>query len=316
MRIIILGYNGLIGRSILENLNKYDSLDLICVGRNIKDKPYTNSRVRYFKWTIINFKKTHLLFLQKADVIINCVGKNDDNTLELKYINIIFVKKLLRHINNLKSKVRFIHMSSVAVYGGAKKYFGQSKLINENSNTKVNDLYSKSKLKSDLLIQNKVKKNLKKNFSYTILRISNVFGEKKKSNLFRFFLTSLKFSFWIKSFNDIRFNFVNVKDVAQAVILTIFKLNVSKNKIYIVSDDCKQKSLYDAYQKFHKKKIVRIQIPFNFIKFLIYFFPIPKKLFNLFLIISSRISYSNTRIKNELNYIPRFSMSKKIRTLK
>ena len=316
MKIIILGYNGLIGHSILKNLNKYNSLDIICVGRNIQNKPYTNSRVRYFKWNFITFKKSDLLFLQKADIIINCVGKNDNNTFELEYINIVFVKKLLQHINNLQSKVRFIHMSSVAVYGGAKKYFGQSKLINENSKTNINDLYSKSKLKSDLLIQNKVKKNINKNFSFTILRISNVFGEKKNSNLFRFFLTSLKFSFWIKSFNDIKFNFVNAKDVAQAVTLSIFNLNVSKNKIFIVSDDCKQKSLYDAYQKLYKKKITNIKIPFNFIRFLIYFLPIPKKMLNFFLIISSRISYSNTRIKKELNYIPRFSMLKKIKTFK
>ena len=38
MRIIILGYTGLIGSSILENLANNSSVDLVCVGRDIKNK--------------------------------------------------------------------------------------------------------------------------------------------------------------------------------------------------------------------------------------------------------------------------------------
>ena len=64
--------------------------------------------------------------------------------------------------------------------------------------------------------------------------------EIKKTNLFRFLIFSLKFKFWIRSFDDVMFNFVNLKDVTQAVILIVNNLNKSKNKIYIVSDDCKQ----------------------------------------------------------------------------
>ena len=312
MKIIILGYTGLIGLSILENLRKFSSVDLICVGRNIKKKPYKNTNVRYFRWDFVSFKKSDLFFLDKADIIINCVGKMDENVLQLEYSNITFVKKILKYINNLKFKVRFIHMSSVAVYSATKKYLGQRKLITENSKTQADDLYSKSKIKSDLLVQNKIKKN----FSYTILRISNVFGGKKKSNLFKFFLTSLKFGFWFKSFDDVEFNFVNVKDVAQATILIIFNPKVSKNKIYNVSDDCKQRLLYNYYQKLCHKKITIIKVSINIIKFLIYYFPIPKKLFNLFLIMSSRVSYSNIKIKKELNFIPRHSIIKKIKTFK
>ena len=38
MKIVILGYAGLIGNSILENLAKNTSFNLICVGRNIKNR--------------------------------------------------------------------------------------------------------------------------------------------------------------------------------------------------------------------------------------------------------------------------------------
>ena len=38
MKIVILGYTGLIGNSILDQLSKNKSLDIICVGRKIKKK--------------------------------------------------------------------------------------------------------------------------------------------------------------------------------------------------------------------------------------------------------------------------------------
>ena len=315
MRIVILGYTGLIGNSILKNLAKNTSLDLTCVGRNIKNEHYKNSRIKYFSWDFTTFKKANLFFLKKVDIIINCVGKTENNSYDLENINVIFVRKLLRHINCYQSKIRLIHLSSVAVYGGSKNYLGQNKLITENSVIKINDLYSKSKFKGDLLIQNATKKNLDKNFSYTILRISNVFGGRKKTNLFKFVMFSLKFGIWFKCYNDIMFNFVNVRDVTQAVILIMSNLRVSKNKTYIVSDDCKQYQLYEKYQNFYKKKIIKVKINISLIKFLIYFLPLPKKIINFILTISTRVSYSNKKIKKELNFNPRFSVLQKIKFL-
>jgi len=313
MRIIILGYTGLIGSSILENLANNSSFDLICVGRNIKNKLYRGERIKYFKWDFITFKEKNLSFLKKANVIINCVGKTNNDKTNLENVNFIFIKKLLKHIKTYQSKVRLIHLSSVAVYGGAENYLNQSKIITENTTTKTNNLYSKSKLKGDMLIKNAIKRNLSKNFSFTILRISNVFGKKKNSNLYKFVMFTLKFGFWIKTSNEIMYNFVHVKDVSQVVNLIIYKLKVSKNKTYIVSDDIKQYNLYDSYRKFHKKKIINILFPISVVRFLIYFLPVPKIILNFFLIISSKVTYSNKKIRKELNFNPKFSLLKKIK---
>jgi nucleoside-diphosphate-sugar epimerase len=315
MRIIILGYTGLIGNNIFKYLFKNTSSNLICVGRNVKNKPYKNSRIKYFKWDFNSFKKQDLVFLKKANIIINCVGKIDNNTDNLKNINVHFIKKLLKYINIEKTKIRLIHLSSVAVYGGGKNYIDQNKVVSENSRIKTNNLYSKSKLEADLLIQKFIKKNINRNLSYTILRISNVFGCENKTNLFKFVSFSTKLGIWIRCFNDIMFNFVNVKDVSQSVFLVISKLKISKNKTYIVSDDCKQYQLYKEYQNLYKKKITRINVPIIFVKFFINFLPLPKKIINFFLIISSRVSYSNIKIKKELNFNPRFSLLKNIKLL-
>ncbi len=315
MVIVILGYTGLIGNNILVDLVKNKSYNLICVGRSIRKKPYINSKIKYIKWDFNTFKKSNLLFLKKANIIVNCVGKMENKINDLENVNFNFVKKLLEYININKLRVRLIHLGSVAVYGGSKTYFGRYKLIYENSKIKADTFYSNSKLKGDLLIQNVVKKNLNKNFSYTILRISNVFDGSKKSNLFKFVIFSLKYGFWIKCFDDVKFNFINAKDVAQSVTLLISKPKVSKNKIYIVSDDCKQNQVYENYQKFYKKKIIKTQVSINIIKFLINFFPISKKIINFFLLISTRVSYSNKKIKNELNFKPKYSLHQNLKFL-
>ena len=315
MRIIILGYTGLIGSNILENLANNSSFNLVCVGRDIKNKLYRGERIEYFKWDFITFKEKNLSFLKKANIIINCVGKMNNNKSNLENINFIFIKNLLKHIKTYQSKVRLIHLSSVAVYGGAENYLNQSKIIVENTTTKTNNLYSKSKLKADMLIKNTIKKNLSKNLSFTILRISNVFGGKQNSNLYRFVMFTLKLGFWIKTSNEIMYNFVHVKDVSQAVNLIISKLKVSRNKTYIVSDDFRQYELYDVYQNLYKKKIINILFPISVIKFLIYFLPMPKMILNFFLIISSKVTYSNKKIRKELNFNPKFSLLKKIKLL-
>lgn len=309
MKIIILGYSGLIGKNILKYLSKNTFFELVCVGRDAHSKPIVNQRIKYIKWDFKSFTNSNLSFLKKTNIVINCVGKIE-NKKNIESINFFFIKKLIHYINSQKLKIRFIHLSSVSVYGGPAYYFGQHKIIYENNPLKSTDLYSRSKIKGDLIIQGAVKKNLNKNFSYTILRISNVFGGKKKTNLFKFVFLTIKMGIWIKCSNDIVFNFVNLRDVTQAIILTIVKPKISKNKIYIVSDDCKQIHFYQNCQRFFNKKIINIRFPISLIKLLINIFPIPKKILNFFLIISSKVNYSNKKIKKELGFKPNFSIIK------
>ena len=312
MKIVILGYTGLIGQRILEDLVKNSSFDLICVGRERKKYFYKRGRVKYFTWDFSSFDKLSLSFLKKANIIINCVGKTKDNNDNLKDINFILIKNLLKYIITHRLKCRLIHLSSVAVYGSAKNYFNKLKIIKENSPIKINNLYSKSKYRADKLIINTADKYFNKNFSFTILRISNVFGKKKNSNLYNFVMFSIKHGFWINTSKDIMYNFINVKDVSQVVKLIISNLKISKNKTYIVSDDFKQSKLYDFSREFYGKKIINISFPISFIKILIYFLPMPATLLNFFLTISSKINYSNKKIRKDLNFKPKFSLLKKL----
>ena len=125
MNIILLGYNGLIGNYILKDLvqqlKKIHNFQIICVGRNIKNKPFKNKKIRYLKWDFLNFSKSKIFFFSKKNILINCVGKNSSNLKDLRATNVIFIQKLVNYIRDNKISVRLIHLGSVSVYNAEKK---------------------------------------------------------------------------------------------------------------------------------------------------------------------------------------------------
>ncbi len=314
MKIIILGYNGLIGRNILEllakNINKSKKFNLICVGRKINFQPFKNKKIKYIKWNFTEFSKSKLYFLKKKCIIINCIGKTNSDMKNLKKMNVEFIKKLINYINVNKILVRLIHLGSVSVYGAEKKYITKIKTIGEKSITVPYDIYSESKLEADSYIQ-KISKINKTNFSFTILRIANVFSEFKNSNSFRLIHFLLKKGIWFKCSDLTKYHFIHAKDVALSVFLTISYFNKSRNKIYNVSDDINQIQLHKIYSKRYNSKLFIFPISLKYLNLIIKNIPIPKILLNLFLTISSQVTYNNNRIKKELNFHCKYSLAKK-----
>ena len=314
MKVILLGYSGFIGSYILKELAKHlkknVKLNLICVGRNTISQPFQNKKIKYIKWDFVNFTKSKLFFLKKENIIINCVGKNYSNKKNLKKINLIFIKKLTSYIKNNKILVRLIQLSSVSVYGAEKKYVTKIKTITENFQTTPDDLYSKSKLDAELCIQNISKIN-KKHFSFTILRIANVFSELKNPNSFRLINFLLNKCVWFKCSAKTKYHYIHAKDIASAALLCILHLKKSRNKIYNVSDDINQLQLHKIYAMKHKVKLLIIPISLGILKLIIKYIPLPKIIFNFFLTISSQITYNNYKIKKELKFHSRYSLRNK-----
>ena len=305
MRVVLLGYNGFLGSHILNQLishiNKNHQFDLICVGRNIRNQPFKNIKVKYIKWDFLSFTKTKLSFLNKENIIINCVGKNSSSEKNLDKINVIFIKKLINYIQKNRILVRLIHLGSVSVYGAEKKYINKIVNITEDSQINPYDLYSKSKLESELCIRNFSKIN-KKNFSYTILRIANVFSDLKNPNSFILIYFLLKKGIWFKCSKHTNYHFIHAKDIALAVLLCILHLKRSRDKIYIVSDDTNQFQLHKTYSTRHVFKLLKIPISLKFIDLIIKHIPLPSIIFNFLLTISSQVTYDNHKIKKELKF--------------
>ena len=305
MKVVILGYTSSIAHFILQELIKQNNFNIICVGRKISKKNFKHKRIQYIKWNFSDFSVEKLFFLKKADVIINCVGKIPCKSDNFEKINFFFIKKLINEILKIKRSIRFVQLSSVSVFGANKKYLLKKISITEHFPEAPNDSYASSKLKADLYIK-KIVKNNNKYFSYTILRITNVVGLKNESNLFRFFKFFLKYGLRFNFSSHVVFNFIHVKDVAKAVLLTLLKLNISKNKIYIVSNDqlyCEINKIYSNFNKF-----INISLPKIFFRFIFLLFSNQSKIVKFFYTISSEISYSNNKIKKELGFNPKFSI--------
>ena len=311
MNIILLGYNGLIGNYILKDLvqqlKKIHNFQIICVGRNIKNKPFKNKKIRYLRWDFLNFSKSKMFFFSKKNILINCVGKNSSNLKDLRATNVIFIQKLVNYIRDNKISVRLIHLGSVSVYNAEKKKLGRIKNIKENSIIKSSNSYSKSKLEADIFIQ-----KMNNNISYTILRITNVFSYSRNSRAFSLIRFLLKKGIWFKCSYNTRYHFIHAIDVASAVLLCVFNLRRSRNKIYIVADDNNQFQLHKVYAKSYNLKLLIIPISFRFLKLISKYFFLPKKILNLFFTISSEINYDNSKIKKELNFKTRYSLRNKI----
>ena len=313
MRVILLGYSGLIGGHILselaKNVKKNPNLDVICVGRNIRNQPYKNNKIKYVKWNFLDFNKLKLSFFKKENIIINCIGKNYSNSENLKKINVLFINKLLRYIQYNQIIVRFIHLGSVSVYGAEKKYINKIENIKENSQTYPDDLYSKSKLETEKCIQKFLKIN-KQNFSFTILRIANVFSDTKNPLSFKLIYFFLNKGIWIKCSDNTNYHFIHVKDIALVVLKCILNFKKTRNKIYNVSDDINQYKLHKIYAIGKKLSLFKIPISLGILSFIIQNFPLPKKMLNLFLTISSQVNYNNDNIKKELNFRSNYSLRK------
>ena len=314
MRVVLLGYNGLIGSHILEELVKHlkknRKFDLVCVGRTIRNQPFKNKKIKYIKWNFVDFTKSKLYFLDKENIIVNCVGKTNSRVKNLEKMNIIFIQNLIDYIQYNKILSRIIQLSSVSIYGAEKKYTSRIRTITENSQTSPDDLYSKSKLKAEFYIRS-ISKIDKKNFSFTILRIANVFSELRNPNSIRLINYLLKKGVWFKCSVQTKYHYIHAKDIASAVLLCILHFKKSRNKIYNVSDDINQSQLHKIYSMRYKVKLLIIPISLEILKLIIRYIPLPKKIFNFFLTISSQITYNNYKIKKELNFCPRYSLRNK-----
>jgi nucleoside-diphosphate-sugar epimerase len=315
MNIILFGYNGLIGSYILkelaQQLKKFSYIKIICVGRNIENKPFKSKKIIYIKWDFLNFVNPKLSFFIKKNIIINCIGKNNGNSKNLSKINFKFIQKLINYIQENKIEARLIHLGSVSVYSTENKDLGKNKNIKENSITKPIDLYSKSKLEADNFIQKSLK-NKNNKLSYTILRITNVFSCSKNSNAFNLIRFLLNKGIWFKCSNNTIYHFIHVKDVVQAVLLCVLKPKNSKNKIYIVSDDENQFELHKIYAKIKNINLLKLPISSKLLKFFFKYFFLPKKLINFFFTISSEINYDNSKLKKELNFKTKYSLRDQI----
>lgn len=159
MKILLTGASGFLGNIIKTELEK-DNI-VYTLGRNNAD----------FKFDL---SIDNILFKDLFDVVIHCAGiTKSESKYDFYNVNVVGTQRLLDgfSLNLLPAKLVFI--SSVSIYGILEDE-------NLTSESNSNDLYAKSKLESEKIIQEWCNK---RNVICTILRLPLVVGNNPPGNL-------------------------------------------------------------------------------------------------------------------------------------
>ena len=297
IKVVLLGSSGAIGKIIKKKFINDKRFHLVSVVRNLNES--CNNDTEIFNWDFKTYSKDIVNLFKSSNIIINATGKKSGSNSEVKYINLDFVISLIDELLKTNSKTRLIHISSVGAYG-AISYWPKIIKVREKLKDSPSDYYEQTKSMADSEIISKIKKASK--LSYTILRPTNVITH-KNSNLLRYVSFFIDKNFYFLLRKNSMFNFLSGSDLADIIIECCLNLGLTRNQIFIISDDCTQLKLFNFIDSKHKNKRYIIKVPFFFsfivVKFFI-FFKITQQIAKVIMILSSRIIYDSSKIKKIL----------------
>ena len=262
MKIFITGGNGLIGKKVVNILDraghKIFSFD------KIKKLKNTNN-VTYFKGDILKEKDLNKIFKNnKFDIVVHLaanlgVKKTEINSYDCLNVNIQGTKNILKASVKCNIK-KIIFASSSEVYGN-----GNNKPIKEESELMPKSAYGVSKVAGEYYVKAFYEKY---KLDYNIIRFFNVYGPLQRDDfVISTFKKNINQNKTIKIFgsgNQIR-SFCHIDDAAKAVSLVIKK--GKKKQVYNIGNDSEPIRIIDLAKKMikfsNKKRLKITKIPFN-----------------------------------------------------
>jgi len=222
MKVGITGASGFIGQSLLaECLRREWKVKVLT--RDGTRLPFDSDKVKIVIGDLTQLDSLYE-FTDELDVLFHCAGEIKEES-KMHSIHVDGMNNLMLAAKNRIK--HWVQLSSVGVYGAA-----QSGLVTEDSLLKPVGEYEKTKCISDELL---IEKSFKSNFTYSILRPSNVFG-KKMRNQSLFNLISMidkKLFFYIGNADAIS-NYVHVDNVTAALMLCAINKKAHGN-VYNIS---------------------------------------------------------------------------------
>lgn len=167
MRILVTGATGFIGSHVVDTLSK-NGHEIIGISRNVDNKEYNDSRLKYIKLDASNRDELEKLNSFQIDAVINCLGilgrfgLPDDIYIKTN----VYATKNLLDFSKTKGVEHFIHMSSCGVVGPIDN---DKCPADENYPGTPSNIYEKSKW----MAEEEVKKS---SINYTIIRPEFVYG--------------------------------------------------------------------------------------------------------------------------------------------
>jgi UDP-glucose 4-epimerase len=164
MIILLTGYTGFVGSSLLEFFQNKDKIKkIICLGRK---KPLIKSHKIFFIKKNFHIKKK--LKIRKIDIVIHALGANEIDSKDKE----LALKNTFETTVNLIDSLTKIPITKIIYFSTAQVY-GETSKINDNTATNSKNFYSVTHEMSENLIKLKTGKNIK---NYIIVRPFNLFG--------------------------------------------------------------------------------------------------------------------------------------------
>ena len=309
--ILITGGAGYIGSHITEVLLKKKKKVFLLDNLSTGHRKLINKNAKFFKLDILKTKKVKkILNKHKIDSIIHLaanliIGEGQKKPKKYYRNNVLGTKKLLEACKNTMVK-NFIFSSTAAIYKE-----GQYK-VSEKSIVKPKSIYGKTKIKAENLIISFANKN---KINYGILRYFNIAGasssgkigliNKKNDNLFKNYSSELMkkrpklmiygADYKTKDGSCVR-DFMHVSDIAEIHYLILEKINKLKISKILNCGYNKGTSVLEVAKEFKKQSLKKVNIVFT-----------KRRKDDLIKIIAS-----NNRLKNFINWSPKFNNLNKI----
>jgi nucleoside-diphosphate-sugar epimerase len=300
--ICVTGGNGFIGKKLIEELSKIKCHIKILTRK--KDSKFPNN-LEVFFGDLTDPDLSLAKFIEGCDVLFHCAGEIN-NEARMSSLHINGTQKLIDSVRNeiklSKKMIHWVQLSSCGAYGPPPNNNIEIKReITEFSSTNPINEYEKTKAKSDeLVITSSVN-----NFSYTILRPSNVIGASMTNQSIRKLIKLVHSGrFFFIGKKDAIATFIHVNDVAKAMIL-IASNSRSRNEIFNLSNDCSWEALIIHISSILNVSILPLRVPYKLIQIPVYslkliigrFIHVPQ-----FATFALRTKYSTQKIESYLNF--------------
>lgn len=249
-KILVTGYSGFIGSSLIEKLSKkYDIVGVSNVKNSISSITKIRKDIRNLSTHDIPAGISHIIHLAAVSDVSYC----QDNPSECFDVNVRGTQNLLEISRKTGSK--FLFMSTSHVYGTPVKL-----PINEDHPKNPVSVYASSKLSGEIISESYAKNY---GIDVSILRLFSVYGPNSPPHLaISRIINQLKTSNAINLGNLYpKRDFVYVDDVVSAIELAInkssgFKIfNVGSGKSFSINELCK------ILQQISSKKVVVKSVP-------------------------------------------------------
>ncbi len=285
MNILITGASGFIGQHLLADIdpNKH-AISVVTrnTNKNIPSLP-ENSKVIVADLTAIDSLKKAFA---NIDVIINLAAEVR-NEKKLTETNVKGTENLLEAAA-LAGVQKIIHLSSVGVVG--MQYNFENTVVTEEAKCNPKNEYERTKYLSEQILVEGCRKN---NIALSILRPTNVFGEKHPFHATLKIMKHIKEGKLIVLAKEAKVNYVYVKDLSAAILKLI---DQPQNKILNIGYPSSYKEFIAITEHILNKKAKTITLPDVLFKTL-NFLGIKK-----LRVISNKVIYDDSRLKSFFDY--------------